>query len=88
MYKRQADNNTTYSTFKAATAATAGGAGLVPVSYTHLPLTWIVVVIMAVVAAIAIWVNHVGGLRIAWQICVNAVLNAGNRLKLGIMFVV
>lgn len=51
------------------------------------PLTWIVVVIMAVVAAIAIWVNHVGGLRIAWQICVNAVLNAGNRLKLGIMFV-
>lgn len=50
------------------------------------PLTWIVLAIMAVVVAIAIWINHVGGLRIAWMICVNAVLTAGERLQLGFMF--
>lgn len=51
------------------------------------PLTWIVVVIMAVVVAIAIWVNRVGGLKVAWLICVNSVLTAGDNLKLAFSFI-
>lgn len=47
------------------------------------PLTWIVLVIAAVVAQIYKWVQSVGGIRIAWLICVNAVLTQADRLKIG-----
>lgn len=48
------------------------------------PLTWIVVAIMAAVVAIAIWANHVGGLKVAWLLSVNAILTyvEGLRIKL------
>lgn len=50
------------------------------------PLTLIVVAIIAVIAAIAMWINHVGGLRVAWLVCVNNVLTAGDKLQLAFAF--
>ena len=47
------------------------------------PLTWLVVGIAAVIAAIVAWVKHVGGLRIAWLYAVNAILTAWDWLKIG-----
>ena len=38
-----------------------------------------------VVAAIYKWVQSVGGLKVAWLICVNAVLTAWDRVKIGFM---
>jgi tape measure domain-containing protein len=49
------------------------------------PLTYIVLIIAAVVAQIYRWVQSVGGIRVAWLICVNAVLTQADRLKLGFM---
>lgn len=51
------------------------------------PLAWAAIAIGAVIAAIAVWVGHVGGLRVAWQICVNSVLSAADSLKLAFSFV-
>ncbi|MDR2024391.1 MAG: tape measure protein, partial [Hungatella sp.] len=51
------------------------------------PTTWIVIAIMAVVAAIVYWIAKVGGIRIAWLMCVNAVLTAADKLKLGFLAV-
>lgn len=54
------------------------------------PGTWIILAIAiaigVVVAAIYKWVQSVGGLRIAWLICVNGVLSAWDRLKLGFSY--
>lgn len=47
------------------------------------PLTWVVLAIMAVVVAIAIWINYVGGIKIAWLICVNFVLTWVDKFRLG-----
>lgn len=47
------------------------------------PLTWIVVAIIAVVAAIAIWINHMGGIKVAWLTVVNAVLTMAESMGLG-----
>ena len=47
------------------------------------PLTWIVIAIAAVVAAIVIWINKIGGLKVAWLTVVNAVLTAWDALKIG-----
>ncbi|WP_124065731.1 tape measure protein [Clostridium sp. E02] len=49
------------------------------------PLTYIAIVIAAVVAEIYSWVQSVGGIQIAWLICVNEVLTHADRLKLGFM---
>nr|DAL80217.1 MAG TPA: Tail tape measure [Caudoviricetes sp.] len=49
------------------------------------PITWIVIAIMAVVAAIVYWIAKVGGIKVAWLMCVNAVLTHADRLKLGLM---
>jgi tape measure domain-containing protein len=46
------------------------------------PLLWIVVVVGAIVAAIHHWVQSVGGLRVAWLLCVDGVLTAAGLLKL------
>lgn len=51
---------------------------------TH-PLFWIVLAIGVVVAAIYKWVQSVGGLKVAWLICVNAVLTAWDWVKIGFM---
>lgn len=50
------------------------------------PLFWIAIAVAAIVAAIYRWVQSVGGLRIAWLICVNGVLSAWDRLKLGFSY--
>lgn len=47
------------------------------------PLTYIFLIVAAVVAQIYRWVQSVGGLKIAWLICVNAVLTLVDKLKLG-----
>ncbi|MEY8357078.1 tape measure protein [Lachnospiraceae bacterium 54-53] len=51
------------------------------------PFLWIAIVIGAIVAAIYKWVQSVGGIRVAWLICVNAVLTQADRLKLGFLAV-
>lgn len=47
------------------------------------PLTWIILAIVAIVAAIAMWISAVGGLQAAWLIVVDAVLLAWDYLVLG-----
>ena len=47
------------------------------------PITWIVLAIIAVIAAIAYWVQSVGGLQVAWLIVVNALLTAWDWVKIG-----
>ena len=46
------------------------------------PITWIVLVIAAIVAAIVVWINKIGGLKVAWLIVMNALLTAWDILKL------
>lgn len=54
------------------------------------PATWIIlaiaVAIGVVVAMIYKWVQSVGGLKVAWLICVNGVLTAWDKLKLGFSY--
>lgn len=49
------------------------------------PFFWIAIVIGIIVAAIYRWVQSVGGLRVAWLICVNGVLTAADNLRLGFL---
>ena len=49
------------------------------------PLTWIAVLIFAVVSAIYKWVQSVGGIKAAWLIACNAILTAWDNLKIGFM---
>lgn len=46
------------------------------------PLTWIIVAVAAVIAAIVAWVKSVGGLKVAWLIVVNAILTAWDWVKI------
>lgn len=45
------------------------------------PLTWIIILIVAVIAVIWQWVKSVGGLQNAWEICKAALLVAWNAIK-------
>ncbi len=45
------------------------------------PITWIIVLIVAVIAVIWQWVKSVGGLKNAWEICKAALMVAWNALK-------
>lgn len=47
------------------------------------PFLWIAIVIGVIVAAIYRWVQSVGGLKVAWLICANAVLTKWDEMKLG-----
>ena len=49
------------------------------------PLTWIVVIIGVVIAAIVKWIQAVGGIQTAWLICVDALLYAWDSVKAGFM---
>jgi len=51
------------------------------------PLTYIFMIVAAIVAQIYRWVQSVGGIQVAWLICVNTVLTQADRLKLGFMAV-
>lgn len=47
------------------------------------PITWIVLAIAAVVGAIVIWINKIGGLKVAWLTACNAILTAWDWVKIG-----
>jgi tape measure domain-containing protein len=47
------------------------------------PLTYIAIAIGLIVAAIVGWIQEVGGLKVAWLICCNAILSAWDFLKIG-----
>jgi len=47
------------------------------------PLMWIVVLIGTLVTAIMAWINHIGGLRIAWLYVVNALKTTWDALQIG-----
>lgn len=49
------------------------------------PITWIVLAIAAVVAAIVYWINTVGGLKVAWLIAMNLIKTAFDWTCVGIM---
>lgn len=68
------------------TAATWIANGAAQAFFTTLltnPLFWIALAIGVVVAAIYKWVQSVGGLKVAWLICVNEVLTAWDWVKIG-----
>ena len=70
------------------TAATWIANGAAQAFFTTLltnPLFWIALAIGVVVAAIYRWVQSVGGLKVAWLICINAVLTAWDWVKIGFM---
>lgn len=47
------------------------------------PLVWIALAIGAVIAIIYKWVQSVGGLKVAWLICTNAIMTAWDWVKIG-----
>lgn len=51
------------------------------------PLTWIAIAIGAVIAAIVVWIRHMGGIKVAWLTVVNAVLTRAELLQLGLMVI-
>lgn len=70
------------------TAATWIANGAAQAFFTTLltnPLFWIALAIGVVVAAIYKWIQSVGGLKVAWLICINAVLTAWDWVKIGFM---
>lgn len=69
---------TTNLTFSQATAQWGLNAALLAC-----PLTWIVLAIIAVIVAIIAWINHVGGLKVAWLMAVNVILTIWDLLKIG-----
>lgn len=69
--------------WKTATLAIAAAQAILNLVLYASPLTWIVLAIVAIVAAIAYWIAAVGGLRVAWLIVVDAVLTAWDYLVLG-----
>lgn len=52
------------------------------------PVTWVVLGIAAIVAALVIWIQKVGGVRIAWLMAVNGILTAADLLKIGFFTVI
>lgn len=62
--------------------ATGAAAALFTTLMTN-PLTYFVLIIAALVMQIYRWVQAVGGIKIAWLICVNTVLTQADKLKIG-----
>ena len=71
--------------WKVATLAQAAAQWLLNTALLASPVTWIILAIAAVVAAIVYWINAVGGLRVAWLIVCNAILTAWDWVKIGFM---
>jgi len=69
--------------WKVATTLVAVAQGLLNAAILANPLTWIIVAIAAIIGVITVWINRVGGVRVAWLIVVNAVLTAWDWLKIG-----
>jgi tape measure domain-containing protein len=73
-----------YGVWKVITLAQAIAQGTLNVALLACPITWIVIVIAAIIAAIVIWINKIGGLKVAWLIVMNAILTAFDWLKIGL----
>lgn len=69
--------------WKTATLAIAAAQAILNLVLYASPFTWIVMAIVAIIAAIAMWVAAVGGLQAAWLIVVDAVLTAWGYLQIG-----
>jgi len=69
--------------WKVATLAIAAAQAVLNLVLYASPLTWIVMAIVAIVAAIAYWISAIGGLQVAWLIVVDAVMTAWDYLVLG-----
>lgn len=67
----------------ATTTATGAQVGLNAALLAN-PITWIIIIIVALIVIIARWVKSVGGIRIAWDIAMNAILTAWDWFKIGI----
>lgn len=81
-----------FAVYTAATAASSAATWLAVAANRALiatlltsPLLWIAVGIGVIIAAIAQWVQSVGGLEIAWLTAVDAVLLWWDNLKIGIL---
>ena len=61
------------------TAATQG----LTAALLSCPLVWVAIAIGAVVAAIVVWIHHVGGIKVAWLMAVNSVLTWVDKLRIG-----
>lgn len=69
--------------FTIATTAQSVAMGVLNAVMNANPIILIITAIGAVIAAIIAWIHHVGGLKVAWLICVNKVLTVAETLKLG-----
>lgn len=69
--------------WKVATLAQTAAQWLLNAALLASPLTWIVLAVAAVVAAIVYWINAVGGLKVAWLIACNAIMTAWDWVKIG-----
>lgn len=69
--------------WKAATLAIAAAQAILNLVLYASPITWIIMAIVAIIAAIAMWISYVGGLQVAWLIVVDAILLAWDYLVLG-----
>lgn len=67
--------------WKIVTLAQAAAQWVLNSSLMGSPITWIVLAIAAVVAALAAWIHRVGGLTNAWNICKAALLVAWAAIK-------
>lgn len=69
--------------FKVATMLSAAAQAVYNAALLSCPLVWLAVAIGAVIAAIVVWVNRVGGLKVAWLTAVNLILTRADQLKIG-----
>ncbi len=46
------------------------------------PLVWVALAIAAVIAGIVAWISYIGGLKVAWLVCVNAVMTVADTLQM------
>lgn len=67
--------------YKAGSLLAAAAQAIFNTALWSSPLTWIVLVVGLVVVAIAAWVESVGGLEMAWAICMDRLLLIWNTLQ-------
>ena len=72
-----------FGIWKVVTLAQAIAQGKLNLALLTSPWTWIAVGIAAVVAAVVIWINKIGGLKVAWLVVCNAILTAWDWVKIG-----
>lgn len=68
--------------WKIATIAVAVAHQIMSMSMQNNALTWILLVIAVVIVMIMKWIQSVGGLQVAWLICVDKVLTAWDAMKI------